>query len=445
MAIRRPVVSVPEGGNPTLGLEQMPTGDTVDPATLPAPVIPAHDTTGPTGTGPEFEHYNAAERAVVDAEVAASALHRVDTANPHAVTALQAGAEPANANIQAHVAGPVGGNPHGVTAAQAGAAPIAHVGAGGVAEHPVFSNGVEGFVPDPGAGSGLFLRDDGVWATPPGVGFTLVWRFETSTVMAAPASNRFRMNNATPASVTAFAFDDQTRDGVDASTILDNLESGDAILIQQKNDATKYIVCDVTLSTDNTGWFQVDVTVADSGVIFDNNQDCIVVIVKGTGGGGGSFALAALQARKDNAVAIGTAWADVLLNNTDIENEAATVEHNNTNTDDIDFKVAGLYKVTYTVNITHTGASNTNLLLQGRMRLNDSTVIAGSFQETSIFDDNSIEDGESEFVLPQIFIFSAAASDKITLQLQYVDISGTGTPGMDTDEIVITVEQLFRP
>lgn len=164
-----------------------------------------------------------------------------------------------------------------------------------------------------------------------------------------------------------------------------------------------------------------------------------------TPSGGATFALAALQARKDDALAIGTVWADIPLNNTDIENEAATIEHNNTNTDDIDFKVAGLYKVTYTVNITHTGAANTNLLLQSRMRLNDTSVIAGSFQESTEFDDNSIEGSDVETVLPQTFIFSAAVNDKITLQLQYVDIGASGTPGLDTDEIVITVEQLFRP
>lgn len=48
--------------------------------------------------------------------------HENDVANPHSVTAAQAGAEPANANIQAHIADTA--NPHGVTAAQAGAIPI---------------------------------------------------------------------------------------------------------------------------------------------------------------------------------------------------------------------------------------------------------------------------------------------------------------------------------
>jgi hypothetical protein len=42
-------------------------------------------------------------------------------------------------------------------------APIAHVGTGGVAEHPVFTTGAAGFVPDPGTPSNLFLRDDATW------------------------------------------------------------------------------------------------------------------------------------------------------------------------------------------------------------------------------------------------------------------------------------------
>lgn len=54
--------------------------------------------------------------------------HLASTANPHAVTAAQAGAEPANANIQAHIAD-VTTNPHAVTYEQLGGtqpAPLAH-------------------------------------------------------------------------------------------------------------------------------------------------------------------------------------------------------------------------------------------------------------------------------------------------------------------------------
>lgn len=425
MAIRKPVVSVPEGGNPTLGLEQMPTGDTVDPATLPAVL---HDATGPTGTGPEFEHYNTAERGVVDAEVIASAAHRVDTANPHAVTAAQAGAEPADPALQAHLIDT--GNPHAVTAAQAGAAPIAHVGAGGVAEHALFTVGLDGFVPDPVTSTGLFLRDDGTWATPAGGGTVqLVWRFDTSIVMAAPASGRWRMNNATPASVTALALHDVDRDGVDTSTILDNLTAGDAILIQQVNDATKYLLCDVVLSTDNTGWFQIDVTIADSGVIFDNNQDCLFIIVKGGGGGGVPGDQAHVQARRTTAFPIPTgAFADVTLDVTDEENDTAVLDHDLvTNTDNIIIGAdKGPTEIHVNISIDAPVSIGDTFQVQARLRADDATVIPGSLHETTVFQDSSIGGDDVGAHLSFTVQADLTGVGFITLQMQKISLSGAG-------------------
>ena len=84
------------------------------------------------------------------------------------------------------------------------------------------------------------------------------------------------------------------------------------------------------------------------------------------------------------------------------------------------------------------------MLLQGRVRLNDAgTGVAGSHNETSEVDDNSIEGTEVETILSAAFIFNAAASDKLTLQLQYVDI-GAGTPAINNQESTIKVVQLFR-
>lgn len=54
--------------------------------------------------------------------------HIASTSNPHGVTAGQAGAEPANSNIQAHIANTTG-NPHAVTCGQLGAVPTSAVGA----------------------------------------------------------------------------------------------------------------------------------------------------------------------------------------------------------------------------------------------------------------------------------------------------------------------------
>ena len=54
--------------------------------------------------------------------------HIASTSNPHDVTAAQAGAEPANSNIQEHISQTTG-NPHGVTCGQIGAVPNSAVGA----------------------------------------------------------------------------------------------------------------------------------------------------------------------------------------------------------------------------------------------------------------------------------------------------------------------------
>ena len=61
------------------------------------------------------------------------------------------------------------GNPHAVTAAQAGAAPVAHVGAGG-AEHAAVTDIAAGFAPASGGGTANYLRADGTWTQPPGLG-----------------------------------------------------------------------------------------------------------------------------------------------------------------------------------------------------------------------------------------------------------------------------------
>jgi len=246
-----------------------------------------------------------------NADLAALLAHLTDTANPHSVTIGQIGAEAANANIQAHVAGPVTGNPHAVTFTEA---------------------------------------------------------------------------------VTA-----------DGGT---------------------------------------DITAAEAETLTDgSNADALHVHAAGSG----AFALAILQIRDTTAQTIGTAWADVTFNTTDHENEPATIEHNNANTDEIDLKIAGRYHVEYDVNFVLTGSANTNLLLQGRIRLNNAgTGIVGSHAEDTQFQDNSIEGVDVETQVHGGFYVNAAANDKLTLQLQYVDVAGTGTPGIDTDEVSIKVTQLFR-
>ena len=91
---------------------------------------------------------------------AATAKAHVDdvTGNPHAVTAAQASAEPANANIQSHISD-VTGNPHAVTLEQARTANNAVAG-----DIAMANNNVTGLPSTPGSGSSAASKDyvDGV-------------------------------------------------------------------------------------------------------------------------------------------------------------------------------------------------------------------------------------------------------------------------------------------
>ncbi len=118
-----------------------------------------------------------------------------------------------------------------------------------------------------------------------GVSIAGTWRFDTSTSMTAPANSRFRYDNATPASVTQIAIDDDSRQGGDFSNLFNQMKAGDRIYIQQNDTPANFIFVTLTdAPTDNTTWFLLDVEVVDSGSLPGNNEDCAVLFIIDAGG-----------------------------------------------------------------------------------------------------------------------------------------------------------------
>ena len=117
-----------------------------------------------------------------------------------------------------------------------------------------------------------------------GAAVSAEYRFQTSIVEADPGNGNFRMDNATPASVTELFISSITDAGFDFDTILGLISAGDQIYIQQDNDASKFILFDVTANVDNTGWFSIAGTTNASGTIFDNNGKCHILILFGGSG-----------------------------------------------------------------------------------------------------------------------------------------------------------------
>lgn len=103
---------------------------------------------------------------------------------------------------------------------------------------------------------------------------TTCYTFDNSTTAADPGAGEFRLNNATPNLVTAIYVNDAD-DGVRDNTYqLANLQADDIIAIRQAHDPARYWIGRITSTTDNTGWWTLNVTHLASGTIFNLGQPC---------------------------------------------------------------------------------------------------------------------------------------------------------------------------
>ena len=122
--------------------------------------------------------------------------------------------------------------------------------------------------------------------------------------------------------------------------------------------------------------------------------------------------LAGVTVTNTTGSAIPTTYGDVTWDTTDFENDAATVEHNNTNTDNIDIKETGTYIIFYNISFDADAGEET---IEARVRVNDTTVLAASERLAS--EDDEIND------LSNSFLVNLTDGDFVTLQVQ---ASGTG-------------------
>lgn len=102
---------------------------------------------------------------------------------------------------------------------------------------------------------------------------TATYTFSNVTTNADPGSGTIRFNNAAPASVTALYVDDLEDQGQDYGWILANLATNDIIVIKSTTDPVDYLIVQVSGAlTDNTGYWEIPVTVLFSGSLPTNGD-----------------------------------------------------------------------------------------------------------------------------------------------------------------------------
>lgn len=116
-------------------------------------------------------------------------------------------------------------------------------------------------------------------------GFSGSWLFSTSTAVS-PAATFLRLNNASPASVTAIYVSDTNADSIDYDAFLDSFSNDSKfgyIRIFKETDNTKYCTYKVTAVTDNGTDHTLAVTYISSNSTFAAN-DPLVLTFSPSGG-----------------------------------------------------------------------------------------------------------------------------------------------------------------
>lgn len=244
--------------------------------------------------------------------------------------------------------------------------------------------------------------------------------------------------------------------GAATTLVTDNRVSGNATNIVNGNATTRFdargtgagltgpilhnlgATANPTASNDVTQGYQVGSrwvnTVADTHYVCVDNA-ATAAIWKETTAGAVAGDQPAAQARRTTTFSLGTAFADINLDVTDFENDAAILNHDLvTDTDRIIIGQTGPYLIGYHADIDNPPASS-NQDVEARVRVNDTTVLNGSLARTNV---NAISVNIKDEI-GTTFIANLTAGDFITLQAQRVVNSGTGAFNLRTGAIFYAI------
>ena len=123
-----------------------------------------------------------------------------------------------------------------------------------------------------------------------------------------------------------------------------------------------------------------------------------------------------VQARRTTSVLLAIGLVDITLDSTDIETNSDVIQHDLTDTDRINIKQSGIYLLQYTCSFGPLTAATDTAEVEGRIRVNDTTVIPGStgyagIVRVSFFGGNQLN-SISHYIVAQL-----NEGDFITLQL----------------------------
>ena len=137
--------------------------------------------------------------------------------------------------------------------------------------------------------------------------------------------------------------------------------------------------------------------------------------------------LPAVQARRTTTLSLGTSFADVTFDTTDLETDSTRLDHDGSTTDRILIEEDGVYLVSYAADMDITsGLLQAAASVSLQVRVNDTSVINGSTSSAAI------PGGIGTFIFPieRTFMVSLSQGDFLSIQMQR---AGGGSATLQTN------------
>jgi hypothetical protein len=154
------------------------------------------------------------------------------------------------------------------------------------------------------------------------------------------------------------------------------------------------------------------------------------------GADGGDFAVIAISNSTQLASPLPTSFTDVTFDTTDFENRADIIEHDNTNTDRINIKKTGIYRIEYYVE----GEIGSNDVLEFRVRKNDTAICSGTQTQTG----GQTHAGTHEYQIAKTAFDTLASGDFLSLQVAET-VAGTSNIDAGHQMIATLLEGAVGP
>ena len=152
-------------------------------------------------------------------------------------------------------------------------------------------------VPDPPVGEapmdgGIYARQNATWQPLATTAMLMEYAARTISIISEdPGNGKISWNTATQGDATQLYISERRTDNTDMTNVWNSFEPGQQIVIQRKIDSARVAKYDIVSITDNSTWFQLEVTpVSAAGLPFTGNEELLVGVLSasGSGSGGGS-------------------------------------------------------------------------------------------------------------------------------------------------------------